>query len=677
MKHTLLTLMASAILCATTLGIAEPLQEMEVIDHGITTAVVRDPNVAILIVGSVIPELSFESNIGIHKVKHDKPGEWILYLFPGTNLITFKAEGYQTLSNVRLVVPKKKARKVEVKPLKKYGVLTVESDPPGGQIFLDGKDTEKQTPYSFENLAAGLHLVVLKMDDYQTDTTRVDVKHEDMLRINRTLQAVGYLTLDTTPSGAEVVIDSGTEYAITVKIPVEKLGLKTGPHILSVHKVGYALIEKELVLIEKGKTIRKDLGLQEIFGSITIHSKPDGAGVYIDGKKVGETPYGPVEIQAKDHHVRVVPTSLYDPWEQVVVVEEGKEKEVSARCEPRFAAINVFSEPQQANVFLDDRLIGTTPIQEEKVEPGTYRLRIEDPEGKYEVYTTRFTVDARGQKTLSRKLVHKTGTLIVHSDPKDAEIYVDGNRKGTAVQLKKGLTLPTGEHKVVLRKKGYFPYVKLVHVQSHQDTRIRKTLEAVSVAEIRREIARKRDKLRSLKSSQGKGWWGMGIDDYSGKLQRTKEEHNVGCINGILLNGLGGLFPLIGMFQKDTTPSYRATFAIQTLLAVYMWSAINKWFANTEQKPTSDDEESSPLDRIPKEGKEDEARAAKNMVWKSLAASIAVGLIGDLIAHTHDDFMDPDQLRREIQELEEELQGYSLHYDPVKDAVMVQYTIRW
>jgi len=261
MKHTLLTLMASAILCAATLATAETLQEMQVIDHGITAAVVRNPDIAILIVESVIPELSFESSMGIIEVKHDRPGEWILYLFPGTNLITFKAEGYKAVSKMRLVIPEKRARQVEVKLLKKYGVLTVESNPSGSRIFLDGKDTGKQTPYSFENLGAGLHLVVLKMNDYQTDTTRVDVKHEDMLRINPTLQAVGYLTLDTVPSEAEVVIDSGTEEAITVRTPVEKLELKTGPHALSVHKVGYALIEKYLVTIEKGKTIRKDLDL--------------------------------------------------------------------------------------------------------------------------------------------------------------------------------------------------------------------------------------------------------------------------------------------------------------------------------------------------------------------------------------------------------------------------------
>jgi len=189
-KNVLLTVASMVILCAASLGTAQTLQEMEVIDGGLTTAVVRDPDVGILIVESVIPNLSFESNMGIIKVNHDRPGEWILYLFPGTNLITFKAEGYRTVSDVRLVVPKKRARKVEVKPL----------------------------------------------------------------------QGVGYLALDTSPSGAEVVIESGRGETITVTTPVEKLELKAGAYSLFVDKPGYA-IKHDVVTIRKGETERKHLNL--------------------------------------------------------------------------------------------------------------------------------------------------------------------------------------------------------------------------------------------------------------------------------------------------------------------------------------------------------------------------------------------------------------------------------
>jgi len=43
-KNVLLTVASMVILCAASLGTAQTLQEMEVIDGGLTTAVVRDPD---------------------------------------------------------------------------------------------------------------------------------------------------------------------------------------------------------------------------------------------------------------------------------------------------------------------------------------------------------------------------------------------------------------------------------------------------------------------------------------------------------------------------------------------------------------------------------------------------------------------------------------------------------
>lgn len=374
MKHTLLTIVNIIILCSASLSYAETLQEMEVIDHGLTTPLLRIREESILIVTSVIPKLSFASNMGIIHVDDSIPGKWIVYLRPGTNLITFMAEGYKSVSGVRLVVPKKKARKVEVKPLKMFGTLMVESYPPGGDVFLDGEDTGKQTPYRFEDQTAGEHLLVLKMAHYRADTIRVDIK-------------------------------------------------------------------------------------------------------------VGETTFYIGKLQTVDY------------------------------------------------------------------------------------------------------------------------------------------------------------------LRSEKDAQIRAEFEKIQLAEIRRKVARKQAKLKSLESVYGEGWWGMGVKyDDSGlhprSYHRTKGCHLAGSVTGLYLMGLFGILPFSGMIGKDTTLPYRVTFAVQTVLPIFR-------VIGTYDVPS---------------------------LW---IASIVVGVIGDLVAGLHDGSIDPDQIRHEIQELEEKARHYSLHYDPVKDAVMVQYTIRW
>ncbi|MCK5119673.1 MAG: PEGA domain-containing protein [Candidatus Latescibacteria bacterium] len=257
-----LTMIASLIiLCTASPEAAEILNEMEVIDRGLAPVVVRNPEESILIVTSVIPKLSFASNMGIIRVNDDTPGKWIVYLHPGTNLITFMAEGYKSVSSVRLVVPKKKARNVEVKVLKTRGTLIVESDPSGAAIFLNGEDTEKRTPYEFEGQETGTYGLALRMLHYLADTTEVEVKAGEITRVTRPLQALGYLSVHTVPSEADVSLDSGTGEVITATTPIEQLPLKTGAYSLSVHKPGY-LGWKLSVTIEKGQIVQKDLDLQ-------------------------------------------------------------------------------------------------------------------------------------------------------------------------------------------------------------------------------------------------------------------------------------------------------------------------------------------------------------------------------------------------------------------------------
>jgi hypothetical protein len=89
----------------------------------------------------------------------------------------------------------------------------------------------------------------------------VEVKAGEITRVTRPLQAVGYLSLNTVPSAASVVIKNATEEAITLTTPIRKMALKTGVYSLSVQKPGYPGW-KLSVTIEKGLIVKKDLNLR-------------------------------------------------------------------------------------------------------------------------------------------------------------------------------------------------------------------------------------------------------------------------------------------------------------------------------------------------------------------------------------------------------------------------------
>ena len=63
------------------------------------------------------PNLSFDSNMCIISVDTQDPGEFRVHLYPGTNVITFKSEGYSPLRK-RFHIEKRKYKEVRVFPKK-------------------------------------------------------------------------------------------------------------------------------------------------------------------------------------------------------------------------------------------------------------------------------------------------------------------------------------------------------------------------------------------------------------------------------------------------------------------------------------------------------------------------------------------------------------------------------
>jgi len=76
----------------------EYLDEMELIDiskeQQIRSTIIRDPDQALLIVQTHIPNLRFQSNNVIHKIEQPRSGTWQIRLAPGTHRMSFQADGF-------------------------------------------------------------------------------------------------------------------------------------------------------------------------------------------------------------------------------------------------------------------------------------------------------------------------------------------------------------------------------------------------------------------------------------------------------------------------------------------------------------------------------------------------------------------------------------------------------
>jgi hypothetical protein len=130
-------------------------------------------------------------------------------------------------------------------------------------------------------------------------------------------------------------------------------------------------------------------------GQLSIRSIPNRAGVMIDGTWRGRTPLTVRGLSLGTHAVRVIEDGYVAETRRVAVDARSSGTTVSfqlarvrgperpAAATPRPAAttgaMRVESRPSGAAVFVDGRVVGTTPLQVSDLAPGAHQVRLELP----------------------------------------------------------------------------------------------------------------------------------------------------------------------------------------------------------------------------------------------------------------------------------------------------------
>jgi hypothetical protein len=110
---------------------------------------------------------------------------------------------------------------------------------------------------------------------------------------------------------------------------------------------------------------------------------------------------------------------------------------------PRYGTLSITSEPSGAQVFIDDRFVGYTPLRY-GAEAGNRLVNVV-LEG-YETYEATITVTGGETREVRANLraQQRTGRVVFESTPQGAEVYVNGQLIGTTPTA--AVTLPEGTH---------------------------------------------------------------------------------------------------------------------------------------------------------------------------------------------------------------------------------------
>jgi hypothetical protein len=250
-----------------------------------------------------------------------------LALAPGTYDLELRAGGERHMLPVRVKAGAVTAQHVFLqKTQAATGRLRITSEPPSAAVAVDGRGRGK-TPVLITDLAAGPHdVVVTGTSGSVRQRVRVDPAATTTVMVPLPRNAPppqstgGWLSIT---ASTELQVFEGDRLLGTTR--VNRMMLPTGVYNLHLVNEAAGVDITRRVTIERGQTARLQVALPP--GTLSINAVP-WATVSVDGREVGETPLGAVELSAGPHVV-VFSHPQLGQRRQEVTVRAGETTRVS------------------------------------------------------------------------------------------------------------------------------------------------------------------------------------------------------------------------------------------------------------------------------------------------------------------------------------------------------------
>ena len=174
-----------------------------------------------------------------------------------------------------------------------------------------------------------------------------------------------------------------------------------------------------LVLAGVGGVAYYYLALRTIPVDVVISPTPTS--VYIDGNEVDYDPEKPIQITEGSHIIEAVTPGYNSLREEIDVIGIG-ENVYSFTMNPLGGLLSVYATEKGAKVYINDELVGETPLIDHEMSAGKYKVRIK-PGKDFQEYREIVVMEGkRGKKLLDVNLIRSWSWITVDSVPPGARI---------------------------------------------------------------------------------------------------------------------------------------------------------------------------------------------------------------------------------------------------------------
>ena len=267
------------------------------------------------------------------------------------------------------------------------------------------------------------------------------------------------IQFDVQPAGYDELSISGGWFQLPL---ADRILLRQGTYSVRVRKDGYFESDQSFeVGAEPSKTVT--IEMRKLPGFVTVATDPAvDATVTVDGSLIGQAPFGPLELEPGAHMIEVS-SERYLPYsDRLPVPGLGQHQVIDVQLVPRWADVQISTNPPGAAVIRDEEELGRTPLNLEFLEGSHDLVVILDG---YKAWDT--TIEARANEDQVLPVINlepANAQLTVNTIPRAANVTVDGRYRGQS-PIKLALS-PDTDYRIGLSKAGYGSTERRVRLQS-------------------------------------------------------------------------------------------------------------------------------------------------------------------------------------------------------------------
>lgn len=239
-------------------------------------------------------------------------------------------------------------------------------------IIIDNKsymlDENGNTQIMFHNGSYNYEIVA---KDYHTEKGTFMVSGDKVEKVIELKPAFGWLSIDAndTLQDASIFVDDN----LIGTTPINQYKITSGEHHIRIVKDMYVTHE-QTITINDAQELKYNTTLATDFATVTL-TADDGSDIYVNGTLKGKSPWSGVlasgtyifEARKEGHNSTTLSKSITNT--------EMEQSYTLAAPTPITGRLNIVSSPIKADVFVDDKLVGQTPLMHE-ILIGTHRVAI-------------------------------------------------------------------------------------------------------------------------------------------------------------------------------------------------------------------------------------------------------------------------------------------------------------